>query len=178
MIRKIMSIFERFKKTPEEYSEEYFRKAQEEARKSVEKFERERSEKIEAIRNTKGFGEGVISTCAKLEISQEEAEKMTDDVSLYDYERKKFYIKANIDQIRKYVNSEHPKEIIYTNIRSDDLAQFGDYVIDVGNNVMIRYDGYAQYPGSRDMASFNFIPMEYKSESLGGYFSKTRFFLK
>lgn len=99
-------------------------------------------------------------------------------MNLYDYERKKFFIKVNIDQIRKYVNSEHPKEIIYTNIRSDDLAQFGDYVIDVGNNVMIRYDGYAQYPGSQDMASFNFIPTEYKSESLGGYFSKTRFYME
>src|SRR3989338_9425604 len=101
MIRKIMSIFERFKKTPEEYSEEYFRKAQEEARKSVEKFDRERSEKIEAIRNTKGFGEGVISTCAKLEISQEEAEKMINDVSLYDYERKKIYLKNKKNQKKK-----------------------------------------------------------------------------
>lgn len=177
MIRKILSIFEKFKK-PEEYSEEYFRREQEKARKSVEKFERERAVKIESIKNSHGFLENVILTCEKLGISKDEAEKLIDDMRSYDYEKRKFYIRVDIEQIRMYINSEHPKEIIYTNIRSDDLAQFGDYVIDAGNNVMIRYDGYAQYPGSRDMASFNFIPTEYKSESLGGYFSKTRFFLE
>lgn len=178
MIRKILSIFERFKKSPEEYSEEYFRKTQEEARKSVEKFERERSKKNEAIRNTWRFQENVILTCAKLGISSDEAKKLIDDIGSYDYENRNFYIRVDIEQIRNYVNSEKPKEILYEHRNTDDLASWGDYTIDVGGVIKIRYGGYQQYPESRDMANFNFIPSDYKSESQEGYRPKTRFFLE
>lgn len=177
MIRKIMSIFEKFKK-PEEYSEEYFRKEQEKARKSVEKFERDRARKIEAIKNSPGFREKVVLICEKLGISSDESEKMIDDMSLYDYEKRKFYIRVDIEQIKNYIISEKPKEILYEHINTDDLASWGDYTIDVDGVIKIRYGGYQQYPESRDMSDFNFIPPDYKSESQEGYRPKTRFFLE
>ena len=76
-----MSIFEKFKK-PEEYSEEYFRREQEKARKSVEKFERDRAVKIESIKNSQGFLENVILTCEKLGISKDEAKKLSKENNL------------------------------------------------------------------------------------------------
>ena len=172
MIKKIMSIFEKFKK-PEEYSEEYFRREQEKARKSVEKFERDRAVKIESIKNSQGFLENVILTCEKLGISKDEAKKLTDDASLYNYEKRKFYIRVNIEQIRNYVNSEKPKEILYEHHNTDDLASWGDYTIDIDSVIKIRYGGYQQYPESRDMSNSNFIPSNYKSESREGYYLKT-----
>lgn len=177
MIRKILSIFEKFKK-PEEYSEEYFRKEQEKARKSVEKFERDRARKIGAIKNSPGFQENVVLTCEKLGISNDEAKKLIDDMNLYDYENRKFYIKVDIEQIRNYINSEKPKEIHYEQINTDDIASWGDYTIDVDGIIKIRYGGYQQYPESQEMSTFNFIPSDYKSESQEGYRPKTRFFLE
>ena len=177
MIKKIMSIFEKFKK-PEEYSEEYFRREQEKARKSVEKFERDRAVKIESIKNSQGFLENVILTCEKLGISKDEAKKLTDDIGSYDYERRKFYIIVNIEQIRNYVNLEKPKEILYEHHNTDDLASWGDYTIDIDSVIKIRYGGYQQYPESRDMSNSNFIPSNYKSESREGYHPKSRFFLE
>ena len=122
--------------------------------------------------------ESLILTCEKLGISEDEAKKLTDDAGLYDYEKRKFYIKVDIEQIRNYVNSEKPKEILYEYHNTDDLASWGDYTIDIDSVIKIRYGGYQQYPESRDMSNFNFISSDYKSESREGFRPTTRFFLE
>ncbi|KKT80928.1 MAG: hypothetical protein A3B99_03470 [Candidatus Yanofskybacteria bacterium RIFCSPHIGHO2_02_FULL_44_12b] len=185
MRKGIINMFEKIRSKITESSEKSkkakFERILEKIGQESKKGDKEYEAKVEKIRSRPGFRDDVLSVCSRFGISEEEANKIIDGKNYgragypsdgYNIFEEYLSVEVHLDQMREYINSEIPKEIVYRHLGADDFSGYGKYSVNIAKDIKIIYQGYEQVEYDDDL---NFIPPQYKKETTG---YKTRFYLE